>query len=105
MVAVVVNGAVSDIVLVHHVDDLHDGLLVMGRVAVNLDIEDVAAGGQRMIGRLDLGLVARGAMIVHRHMVGVGVVILVGHARNHAERLAVFLGEFAREALGRSGED
>ncbi len=105
MVAVVVHRTVPDIVLVHHADDLHDGLLVVGRVAVDLDIEDVAASGQRMIGRLDLGLMARRTVIVDRHMVGVGVVILVGHARNHAERLAVFLGEFARETLGRSGED
>ena len=56
-VAIVVNGAVTDVVLVHEVHDIGDGLGVVGGVAVDLDIEDVSATGQLVIRRLDLGLV------------------------------------------------
>ena len=57
-VAVVVDGAVADVVFVHEVDDVADGFGVVGGVAVNLDVEDVASARKFMIGCLDLGFVA-----------------------------------------------
>ena len=104
VVAVVVHRSVTDIVLVHHVHDLHYRLLVVGGVTVNLNVENVSAKRQLVIRALDLGLVARRAVIVHGHVVGVGVVILVRHAGNHAECLAVLLGEAARKSLGGRGQ-
>ncbi len=73
-------------------------------IAVNLDIEDVAAAGQVVIGCLDLGFVLGTAVIVDRHMVGVGVVDFVGHARYLSKLCAVTLGEFAAQPFGRCGQ-
>ncbi len=103
-VAVVVHGAIAYVVLIHEVDYCCDGVGVVGRVAVNLNIEDVTATGKRMVGRLDFCLVAGAAVVVNRHVVGVGVVYFIGNARQYAECLAVFARELAGEAFGRSCE-
>ena len=42
-VAVVVHRAIAHVVLVHQIHDCRDGLGIVGSVAVNLDVEDVAA--------------------------------------------------------------
>ena len=104
-VAVMVHGAISDVVAVHQIHDVADGIGVVRGVAVDFHIEDVAAAGKFVIGRLYLCLVARRAMVVHRHMVGVRVVDFVGDAGQYAECLAVFCGEFTGEAFGGSGQD
>lgn len=57
-VAVVVHGAVADVVLVHEVDNIGDCLGIVGRITVNFHIEDMSATGQGMIRSLDLCLVA-----------------------------------------------
>ena len=88
-VAVVVHRAIADVVLVHEIDDGHDGLRVVGRIAVNLHIEDVSATGEGMVRCLDFRLVLRSTFIIYRHMVGVGVVVLVGYAGDDAELLLV----------------
>ena len=54
-VAVMVDRAVADVVSVHKVDDVIDGFGVMGGVAVDFDVEDMAAAGQFVIGCLDFG--------------------------------------------------
>lgn len=105
MVTVVVDRAVSDVILIHHIDDLHDSLLIMSGITVNLHIEDVSAASEVMIGSLNFGLVARRAMVIHRHMVGVGVIILVGNARYHAEHFPVNFREFSGKTLCRSCKD
>ena len=103
-VAVVVYRAVADVVLVHEVYNLHDGLRVVGGIAVNFYVENVACALVFVIRSLYLGLVLRGAVIVNRNMAGVGVVVLVRNSGQHAEGLLVPLGELACEPLRRCGE-
>lgn len=47
--AVMVNAAITHIILHHQVYDPHDGLGVMGGVAIHLDIEDMPTPRQFMI--------------------------------------------------------
>ena len=104
-VAVVVHGAVADVVLVHQVHHVGNGFRVVGGIAVDFHIEDMAATGQIVVWCFHFSLVLRAASVIYRHVVGVGVVCLVGHARDFAEVLTVALGELAAQALGRSGEN
>lgn len=104
-VAVVVDGTVADVVLVHQVHDAHDGLGVVGRVAVDLDIEDVTGVLVLVVRALDLRLVLGGAVVVDRDVAGVGVVVLVRDAGDDAEGLLVALGELAGETFRRGGEE
>ena len=101
-VASVVYRTITDIELVHHVHDVHNGLGVVSGIAVNLNIEDMATTSECMIWSLDLSLVQGRALVVDGHMVGVGVVVLVGYTRNYAKLLLVELGEATRKSLGRS---
>lgn len=57
-VAVVVHGAVADVMLIHEVDNVGDCLGVVGCITVNFHIEDVSATGQGMIRSFNLRLVA-----------------------------------------------
>ena len=43
MITVVVHTSVAHVIFVEHVDNLHDGLLVVGGVSVHLHIENMAA--------------------------------------------------------------
>ena len=104
-VAVVVHGAVADVVLVHQVHHVGNGFRVVGGIAVDFHIEDMAATGQIVVWCFHFSLVLRAASVIYRHVVGVGVVCLVGHARDFAEILAVALGELAAQALGWGGEN
>ena len=45
-----------------------------------------------------------GALVIHRYVVGVGVVVAVGDAGDATKLLAVFLGEFSAEAFCGCGE-
>ena len=103
-VTVVVDRAVTDVVLVHKVDNIGNGLGIVGRITIDLDIEDVTATSQLMVGRLDFSLVLGRALIVNRHVVAVGIVDLVGHAGDFSEVFAVATGKLAAESLGRSGQ-
>ena len=99
-----VDRTVADIVLVHQVHNLHHGLGVVRSVAVDLHVEDVAAAGDFVIGSLNLRLLQSGAVVVDGHVVGVGVVVLVGDAGQDAELLLVVLGEAAGQTLGRRSQ-
>ena len=55
-IAIVIHRAVTNVVLVHEIDDIHDSLRVVGSIAINLNIEDVSATSEVVIGSLDLGL-------------------------------------------------
>ena len=56
-VTVVVHRAIAHVVLVHQINDMGNSLGVMGGIAIDLDIEDVAATGQLVIGSFHLGFV------------------------------------------------
>ena len=103
-VAVVVHRTVAHVVLVHHVYHACDDRRVVGSIAVYFYIEDVAATGQVVVRSLDLSLLQRCTLVVYRHMVGVGIVITVGNARDDAKLLAVLLGKLAAQALGWSSQ-
>ena len=67
-VPVVVHAAVADIVLVHKVHNVHDGLRIMRRVSVDFHVEDMAASLQIVIWGLHFSLMLRRAMEIHRDM-------------------------------------
>ena len=104
-VAVVVNRAVTDVILVHHIHHAHYCLGVVCSVTVNLYIEDVATACEVMIRSLNLGLMARTALEVYRYVVAVCIVVTVGNTLDDTVTLAVAACETAREALGWSSKD
>ena len=59
MITVMVYGAVPHILLVHHVYNLHDGFLIVSGISIDFYIKYMSAAGERMIGSLHFGLVAR----------------------------------------------
>ena len=103
-VAVVVDRTIAHVELVHQIDHLADSLGIVGSIAINLDIEDVAAASQIVIRCLNLSLMTDRALVVNRHVVRVGVVVLVGHTRDDAIALLVDAGETARKTFGWSSE-
>ena len=52
-----VDGTITDSGIVHAADDLFKGFQVLGRIAVHLDVRDVAGVGKCVIRSLDLDLV------------------------------------------------
>mgnify|MGYP006916025813 CR=1 FL=1 len=101
-VAVVVHRAVAHVVLVHKVDDLHNRLRVVGRIAVDFHIEDVAGVFVLVVRAFDLRLVLGGALVVDGDVAGVGVVILVRDSGKDSEDFLVPLGEASGQAFGGS---
>ena len=81
-VTVVVYRPVADIILVHHVHHAHDGFRIMGGIPVDFHVEDVAAPCQVVIGCLNFGLMTGTAFVIHRHMVGIGIILTVGNTPN-----------------------
>ena len=73
-VTVVVYRAVTDVILIHQINDIADSLRIMSGISVDLHIEYVATAGQLVIRSLDLGLVAGGGLVINRDGGGVGVV-------------------------------
>ena len=103
-VAVVVHRTIAHIEFVHQIDHLADSLRIVGSIAIDLDIEDVAATCQIVIRSLYLSLMTDRTLVVNGHMVRVGVVILVGHTRDDAIALLVDAGETSRQTFGRSSK-
>ena len=96
-----VHAAITHIQLVHHIHHTHDNLWIVRGIAIYFDVEDVSTTRHLVIGRLDFSLVARTTFIIDRHVVRIGVVVAIRHARNHAKLLAVLLCELTAQALGR----
>ena len=66
-----------------------EGFGVLAGVAVQLDISDVPAVGQRVVGSFQADLLEGVDVVVDRNVEGVGVVVAVGDARDDTEALAV----------------
>ena len=88
-VSVVVHRAVTDVVGVHHVYYAHDRFGVVYRVAVHLNVEDVSATCEVVVGCLDFGFVACAAFVVYRYVVRVCVVVAVCNAGEYSVTFAV----------------
>ena len=73
-----VNRAVADAAFLHVAHHLLESFQVLRRVAVQLDIRDVARIGQRVIGRLQTDLLARRDVVIDRDMERVGIELVVG---------------------------
>ena len=99
-----VDRAVADAAVVHAAHDALEGLDVLGRVAVEFDVADVARVAERVVRRLDADLVVRADGIPDRNVEGVGVVLAVRDAGDLAVALAVHADEAAGQALGGRGE-
>ena len=80
------------------------GIQVLAGVAVQLDIGDVPAVGQRVVGSLQADLLEGVDVVVDRDVEGVGVVVAVGDARDDAEALAVHPDKSAGQPLCRGGD-
>ena len=61
-VAVVIDRAVTDVVSVHQVDDVHYRLRIMCCISVDLYIEDVSSSCESMVWSLDLRFVLRSTL-------------------------------------------
>ena len=104
-VAVVINRAITDIILVHEVDNRRYSIGMMCCVTVDFHIKNVTATSHFVIRSFHFGFMARAAVVIYRHVIGVGIVDFVCDAGKYTEALPVSGGEFAREAFGRSGEN
>ena len=99
-VTVVIDAAISHIILVHKVYDVSYRLRIVCRIAVDFDIEDVSAASEIVIGRFDFSLMTRRAVVVYRDMIRVRIINFVCYAGNYAEGFAVFGGELAGQTFG-----
>jgi len=54
----VINAAITDVQGIHHVDDVYDGLGVVGGITINLHVEDMSASGEGVIGSFYFSLMA-----------------------------------------------
>lgn len=100
-----VDRAVADAGVLHVADDVLESLEVVLRVAVELDIGDMAAVCQGVIRSLLLYLLVGRDREVDRDMEGVGVVGAVGDAGDGAVLLAVDADEAAGKSLGGRGDE
>ncbi len=94
-VAVVVHGAITDVVFVHEVYNVGHCFGIVCGVTVNLHVEYMASACEGMIGSLHLSFVLGRTVIVDGNVVGVGGVDLVGNPGNHTEAFAIAHGEFS----------
>ena len=94
-----VHAPIAHIQLVHHIHHAHDHLGIVRGVAVDLHIEDMSAACQLMIGSLHLCLMTRTALVIHGHMVGIGIVVAVGDTRYRAEILSVHFRELSTQTF------
>ena len=99
-----VDRAVADACIVHAADHRLKRLDVVGGVAVQLDIADVAGVGQRVVRRLLVDLVIGGDVKPHRDVERVGVIVAVGDARDVAVALFVHPDKPSGQALRRGGQ-
>ena len=100
-----VHRTVADVVFVDKRNDVGNGLRVVGGVAVDFHIEDMAAACQVVVRSFHFRLVARAAFIPNGNVVGVRVIVLVGYALDDAKRAFVLFRELARQTFGRCGKN
>ena len=98
-VTVMIHRAIAHVELIHHIHHTHDHLWVMGGITIDLHVEDMTTTRHLMIRGLHLSLMTGRALEIDRHMVGVGIVVAIRHARNHTKLLTVFLRELTRKSL------
>ena len=77
------------------------GIQILERVAIQLDIADMSAVGERMIGRFQTDLLKGVDLVIHRDMEGVGIVIPISYAGDNTVLLLVDAYEPARKAFCR----
>ena len=99
VVALGVELGVHD-VLVNELHDADDGREVILHVG-HFDIADRAARGELLEVCLELELGESVDLLRHMHMVGVGDIVAVGHARDDAEALLQALGELVGRGFQR----
>ena len=99
-----VDGAVADAGFLHAAYHLLERLEVLGRIAVELDVRDVACVCKCMVRSFDLDLIEGVDREVYRHVEGVGVVVAVGNTLDNAEALLVDADEAAGQTLSRGSE-
>ena len=76
----------------------------MGCISVDFDIEDVSATGECVVWSFDLRLVLRSTFEIYRHMVRVGIIVLVSYSRDDSELLSVATGETSGKTFCRGSE-
>ena len=79
------------------------GVQILERVAVQLDIGDMSAVGERVIGRLQTDLLKGVDLVVHRDVEGVGVVFPISYTGDNTVLLLVDAYKPAGETLCRGG--
>ena len=99
-----VHRAVTDIVLVHHVHHAHDDFRIVSGIPVDFHVEDMAAPRQVVIRRLNFGLMTGTALVIHRYMIGIGIILTVGNTRQDTELFAVTSGKPSGQSFSRSGQ-
>ena len=101
----VVDRAVADAGLLHAADELLKGLDILAGVAVQLDIGDVAAVGQRVVRRFQPDLLKGVDVEVDRDVERIGIILAVGDAGDGAEAFAVDLDKPSGQPLGGGGDE
>ena len=96
-----VDGAVADACIVHTTDNRLERIHVVGGIAVQFNIADVTGVGQCVVRRFLLNLLEGRDVVPHRDVEGVGVVIFVGHTRNHTEAFFIHADKASRQSLCR----
>lgn len=94
-VAVVINGTIADVILVHHIYHTHDDFRIVRSVTINFYIEDMTTTSQVVIWSFDFSFVAGATLVIYRYVIGVSVILTVGNAWQAAEFLLVIAGKFA----------
>ena len=79
-----IDRTISEIELIHEIHYLVYSFWIVSRISINLDIEDMSTTGKVMIRSFNLCLMAYAALIIDWHMVGIGVIVLIGHTLDDA---------------------
>ena len=101
----VVDRTVADAGLLHAADELLKGLDILAGVAVQLDIGDVAAVGQRVVRSFQPDFFEGVDVEVDRDVERIGIILAVGDAGDGAEAFAVDLDKPSGQPLGGGGDE
>ena len=92
-VAVMIDRSISEVELIHEIHYLVDSFWIVSCISINLDIEDMSTTGEVMVRSFNLCLMAHAALVIDWHMVGIGVIVLVGHTLDDAVAFLVDTSE------------